>query len=86
MGKVIFDIRCNNCGYTEEDEWAEPCQESYGSCPACSVGVMKQVIGTPRFNMVDRVENMRGTTKNGTKWSVAHGITPYSSRDKAFKR
>ena len=84
--KVCFDVRCNACGYTEEDEWAEPGQESYGSCPACSHGTMKQVIAPVQGKMVDRVENLRGTTKNGTKWSVAHGLTPYSSKDGAFKR
>jgi hypothetical protein len=82
--KVIFDIRCNLCGYTEEDEWAEPGQASYGSCPACTHGTMKQIIAPVQGKMVERVENQRGTTSNGTKWSV--GSTVGKIKNGEFKK
>jgi hypothetical protein len=70
----VFDIRCDDCGYTEENHLDKGGLEHYGPCPACSRGLMRQLIAPVRFNMTPRVETLSGRTSNGTKWEVGSKI------------
>lgn len=76
---VLFDIRCDDCGYTEQDNYDEPGKESYGSCPACSRGTMKQLITPVRFSMTPSVQSMQGRTSDGTKWEVGSKVGKFKN-------
>lgn len=72
MGRVLLDLRCDNCEHIIEDEYAEGGQGFYGTCGKCGEGIMRQIFSTGGFTLgtIANISGTTGRTSNGTKYEV----------------
>ena len=77
MRRVIFDLKCDSCTHTVENNFDYPAQESYGTCTECNTGLLKQVIGAITHTFHTPVDSVKGRTTNGMKFEVGSKVRRY---------
>jgi len=82
MGRVLLDTRCDKCHHEIIDDYDTGGKETYGDCPECGEGQMRQILRTGGFNMspMTGLDGTRGRTSDGTRWSVKGSPRKYDAK------
>jgi len=86
MGRVLLDTRCDKCHHEIIDDYDTGGKATYGDCPECGEGQMRQILRTGGFNMnpASSLQGQTGRTTNGSKWEVVGTPRKYDAKTKTW--